>query len=75
MTIGPSLQALQNVQAEFNQMPSRIFDSFHNPESRDGVEKVFTDMLAGENTYVANITSIRTMTTVEDMILNELRNS
>lgn len=75
MTIGPSIQALQNVQAEFNQMPSRIFDSFHNPESRDGVEKVFTDMLAGENTYVANIKSIRTMSVVEDIILNELRNS
>jgi hypothetical protein len=73
MTIGPSLQALQNVQADFNQLPSRIFDSFHNPETRDGIEKVFTDMLVGENTYVANIKSIRTMATVEDIILNELR--
>ncbi len=73
MTLGPSINALQSIQAEFNQMPSRIFDSFHNPESRDGLEKVFTDMIVGESSYVANIKSLRTMATVEDMILNELR--
>ncbi|MCP5048667.1 MAG: hypothetical protein GY940_15965 [bacterium] len=73
MNIGPSLNALQNVTADLNKTPSRIFDSFHNPESGDSVEKVMTDMLIGENTFEANAKAIRTLTTVEDIILNELR--
>lgn len=73
MKIGPSLAALQNVQADFNKMPARIMDSMHNPESKDAVEKVFTDMMTDENVYTANVKTLRTISTVEDMLLNELR--
>ena len=73
MNIGPSLNALQNVNADLAKAPSRIFDSFHNPESGDSVEKVMTDLIINENTFEANANAIRTLTTVEDIVLNELR--
>jgi hypothetical protein len=73
MNIGPSLSTLQTVQSDLSKMPARIMDSMHNPESTDAVEKVFTDMKIGENTFAANIKTIRTISTVEDMLLNELR--
>ncbi|MCP5103622.1 MAG: hypothetical protein GY950_09600 [bacterium] len=73
MNINASINALHSVNASFNQMPARIMDSFHNPETKESTEKVFTDMMVGQNSFTANIKAIRTMTTVEDIILNELR--
>jgi hypothetical protein len=73
MNINESLGALSAITADFNRLPSRINDSFNNPESKESLEKVFTDMMTGENAYTANVKSIRTMNTVEQVLLDELR--
>lgn len=73
MNINASINALHTVNANFNKMPGEIFDAMHNPEAKKGLENVFTDMLVGENTFEANVKAIRTMTTAEDILLNELR--
>ncbi len=73
MNINESINTLQAISADLAKMPSRIVNAFHNPEAKEGVENIFTDMMIGETSYAANVKSIRTMTTVEDMLLNELR--
>lgn len=73
MNISSSINALNNVAASFTEMPARIQDAMHNPEAKQGLENVFTDMLVGENVFTANVKAIQTMNTVEDIILNELR--
>jgi hypothetical protein len=73
MNINASINALNNVAASFNEMPARIQDAMHNPEAEQGLENVFTDMLVGENVFTANVKTIQTMNTVEDIILDELR--
>jgi hypothetical protein len=75
MNISESIDALNTIASDFNRMPSRINDSLLNPESKESLEKVFTDMLTGENNYAANVKSIKTMNTVEQMLLDELRNT
>jgi hypothetical protein len=74
MKIGPSIQALHDVQANLNKVPGRIANAFHNPEAKEGLENIFTDMMTDENAFEANVKAIRSMTTVEDILLNELRN-
>jgi hypothetical protein len=73
MNIDASINALHNVLADFSQIPGRIQDSMHNPEAKQGLENVFTDMMQGENVFTANVKAIKTMNTVEDILLNELR--
>lgn len=73
MDISTSLNALQSISAEFNRIPGRINDSILNPESKESLERAMTDMMTGENAYTANVKTLRTMLTVEDMLLNELR--
>jgi hypothetical protein len=73
MNINDSINALHTINADFNQVPHRIYDSFHNPESKEGLEKVFTDMNVGKHAFAANVKAIRTMVTVENIILDELR--
>ena len=73
MKISESITTLHNINKDLNKMPSRLFDSFHNNETKDDVAKVFTDMMQGENAFEANVKAIRTMSTVEDILLNELR--
>jgi hypothetical protein len=74
MNIDQSINALHSINADFNKIPSRIYDSFHNPETKEGLENTMTDMLVGENSFTANVKAIRTMNTVEDILLEELRN-
>ncbi len=74
MNISKSVNALNNISANFNKVPDRIADTLHNPESKEGLANVMTDMLVDKNAYAANAKAIKTMTTVEDMLLNELRN-
>lgn len=73
MNIDASINALHSINAAFNTIPGRIFDSFHNPEAKEGLESSMTDMLTQENAFTANAKTIRTMLTVEDILLNELR--
>ena len=73
MDISTSINALQSITAAFNQIPGRINDSIINPESKESLERAMTDMMTDKNAYTANIKSLRTMLTVEDMLLNELR--
>lgn len=73
MDIGTSVNALQSIAAAFNQIPGRINDSFINPESKESLERTMTDMMTDQNAYTANVKTLRTMLTVEDMLLNELR--
>ena len=73
MNISDSINALHQVNKAFNKIPGRIADSFHNPESKEGLENVFTDMLIEKRTFEANVKAIRTISTVEDILLNQLR--
>jgi wyosine [tRNA(Phe)-imidazoG37] synthetase (radical SAM superfamily) len=73
MNINESISALQSISASMNQMPSRIFDSIHQPKSKESLENVFTDMMTDKNAFTANVKALRTMTTVEDILLEELR--
>lgn len=73
MKIDAAINALNTISESFNRMPGRIMDSMHNPESKDSVEKVFTDMMSGENAYEANVKAIRHMAGLEQILLNDLR--
>jgi len=73
MNVGESINTLQMINADMGKMPARLMDSFHNPETEDSIEKVFTDLLSDQNNFKANIKAIRTNITVEDILLNELR--
>jgi hypothetical protein len=73
MNISESLQALQSINAYFNRLPSRIFNSFQNPESGEGLEQVLTDMMMDQHSFTANVKTVKTMTTVENILLDQLR--
>ena len=73
MNVSASINALHNVSAAMNKIPGRLNEAILNPEAKEGLENVLTDMITETRTYEANVKSIKTMTTVEDMILNELR--
>lgn len=73
MKVQDSIQAMQNIAAELNKMPGRIMDSMHNPETKDGVEKVFTDVMQGEHAFTANVKFMQTVNAVEQVLLNDLR--
>ncbi len=75
MNINASINALHSINANFNKIPGRIFNAMHNPENAEGLEKPLTDMMTDQNAYEANVKAIRTMMTVEDMLLNELRDT
>ena len=75
MNIGESLNALRSISSNFNKIPGRLADAMHNPESKEGVENVMTDMLVEKNSFIANTKAIKTMNTVEDILLNDLRDS
>lgn len=73
MNISEPISTLQSISADMTRIPSRIMKSFHQPESQESLERVFTDMMTDENAFAANVKSIRTMNTVEQMLLDELR--
>lgn len=73
MNISESINTLHKINDDMGKMPARLLDSFHNRETRDSVEKVFTDLLSDQNSFKANIKAIRTNITVENILLNELR--
>ncbi len=73
MNINTSLNALHSIAADFNKIPGRIHNAMHNPEAKEGLESPITDMMVDKNAYSANVEAIRSMNTVEDMLLNELR--
>ncbi len=73
MKIDASINALHSIGAHFNKIPGRIFNSMHNPEAKEGLENAMTDMLVDKNAYTANIKAIQTMNTVENILLDELR--
>ncbi len=73
MKIDANVNALHNINADFNKIPKRIFDAMHKPESKESLEGAFTDMMVDKNAFAANVKTIRTMNTVENMLLDELR--
>jgi len=73
MNVSNSINALNTITADFNKIPARINDSINNPESKESLERTFTDMMTDENAYAANVKTLRTMNTVEKMLLDELR--
>lgn len=73
MNVSESINTLHMINNDMGKMPARLMDSFHNRETKDSVEKVFTDLLSDQSNFKANIKAIRTNITVEDILLNELR--
>lgn len=73
MKIDASLNALQTINKNMGEIPGRIMKTFHDPEAKEGLENVMTDMMKDQRAYSANVKAIRSMTTVEDILLNELR--
>ncbi|MCP4214989.1 MAG: hypothetical protein GY765_10040 [bacterium] len=74
MNINESLNALQSISAEFNKIPGRINTAINDPETaKEGLEQPLTDMIVNKHAYTANVKAIREMTTVEDILLKEIR--
>jgi len=73
MNISASISALQSINASFNTIPSRIYDSFHGTEPKEGLGTVLTDMKMEQHAFSANVKVLQTMNNVENILLEDLR--
>jgi len=73
MDINASINALHSISANFNKIPGRINDAILSKEPTEGLEAPLVDMMVDKNAFAANVEVIRTMNTVESMLLDELR--
>lgn len=74
MNINTSLGALNKIANDFNKIPGRLNDALQKPESKESIEGVFTDMIIDQDAYEANVKTIRSMQTTEQILLDEFRN-
>jgi len=77
MNVSESINALNQISADFGKIPGRInqvfADTLGQVEPKEGLEQVMTDILVQENAFTANAKALHTMNTVEDILLEDLR--